>query len=768
MGWFDMVEARTRRAMTTRRVPPLALAVLLAVVSAAAAASPLETPAAAAVSATYVGSRACAPCHAKQFQDWLGSHHARAMQTADRRTVLGNFRDARFTQFGVTSRFFTRGDAFFVHTEGPDGGLADFQVTHTFGVDPLQQYLIELPGGWRQSLTIAWDTRPKTQGGQRWFSLYPNERIAPHDPLHWTGPDQNWNYMCASCHSTNLRKGYDPATRRYDTTWSDIDVGCEACHGPGSRHVERTQRPGGATPSAAAADLLALDERAAVQWPIDPATGNARPSLLRRPHVELEVCAPCHARRSVIADGFVPGAALLDAYLPALLTPGLYHADGQLEGEVYEYGSFLQSKMYRMGVTCSNCHEPHALSLRAPGNAVCAQCHLASKYDTPAHHFHPAGSAGASCAGCHMPTRTYMGVDPRHDHSLRIPRPDLSVTLGVPNPCTTCHRERSAEWARDQVRRWYGHDPRGYQAYANALAAGRSGAVDAEAQLATLVRDGEQPAIARATALTLLRSYMSPTALDAVRLALRDDDALVRRAALTALDAAPPPVRLELAAPLLADPVLAVRLEAVSDLASLPPDSVSAELRTQLERGIDAYVAAQRVEADRPEAHSNLGTLYAERGQFAVAESELREAIALRPDFTPAYVNLADVLRAQQRDADGERVLRSGLAAAPADAALHHSLGLLLIRQKQGRPAIDELQRAAELRPDVPRYSYVLGVGFESAGDTPRALDVLRAAHQHHPADRDLLTALVTINRDHGNTQDAQRYAQELQQLDSR
>jgi Flp pilus assembly protein TadD len=744
----------------------VALVALVGVVPGAgtATASPSATPRPVAASAGYVGSRACAPCHAAQFQDWLGSNHERAMQPADRHTVLGNFDDASFTQFGVTSHFFTRGDAFFVRTEGPDGKLADFQVAYTFGVDPLQQYLIDLPGGRRQSLTIAWDTRSTQQGGQRWFSLYPNERIPPHDPLHWTGPDQNWNYMCGSCHSTNLRKRYDATTRRYETTWSEIDVACEACHGPGARHVERTQRQAGATPAAGAAatDLLGLDERRAVQWTIDPATGNARPSPLRRPHTELEVCAPCHARRSVIAADVVPGQPLLDGYVPALLSAGLYHVDGQIEGEVYEYGSFLQSKMYRMGVTCSNCHEPHSLRLRAPGNAVCAQCHLASKYDSPSHHFHAAGSSGATCTGCHMPATTYMVVDPRHDHSLRVPRPDLSVAFGVPNPCTKCHGERSAEWARDQVRSWYGHDPRGYQTYADALSAGRRGAADAEALLANLVRDTAQPGIARATALSLLRSYLSPASLDAVRLGLADEDPLVRRAALAALDAVPAPLRLELAAPLLADPIRAVRLEAASDLAAVPADGVSADLRARLEPGIEEYVAAQRVEADRPESHSNLGTLYAERGQLAAAESEYREAIALRPDFTPAYVNLADLYRVQQRDPDGERLLRDGLAVAPADAALHHALGLLLARQKLLQPAIDELRRAAELRPEEARYSYVLGVALDSAGDAPRALETLRVAHERHPADRDLLVALVTISRDHGRAAEAQRFAREL------
>ena len=708
--------------------------------------------------AAYVGSKACAPCHGAQYQAWLGSNHERAMQKATPETVRGRFHDASLTLFGVTSRFFTRGGRFFVHTEGPQGKAADFPIAYTFGFEPLQQYLIELPGGRLQSLTLAWDTRPAAQGGQRWFALYPNERIAPDDPLHWTGSQQNWNFMCAGCHSTNLRKNYDAGASRYTTMWSEIDVGCEACHGPGRRHVAWAAAPAGG-------DLgltVRFSRPGDAGWAIDPQTGNARPSRATGAQTTIDTCAPCHARRSVIGDAYQPGQPLLDSYLPALLTEGLYHADGQIDGEVYEYGSFLQSKMFRNGVSCANCHEPHSLKLRAEGNAVCAQCHLASKYDAATHHFHPAGSSGATCTGCHMPTRTYMVIDPRHDHSLRVPRPDLSVELGTPNACTQCHTDRSAEWARDQVRAWYGHDPSGYQRYAPALHAGRVGSPDAAAQLGRLATDPAQPAIARATALELLGARMTPATLAAAQSALRDPDPLVRRAAVESLAAIPPTPRLQLAAPLLDDPIRAVRISAAHVLATVPADAVDDALRARLERGLAEYVAAQQVDADRPEARTNLGTLYAQRGQLAAAEAELRTAIALQRSYTPASVNLADLYRVEQRDADGERVLRAGIAAAPDDAPLHLALGLLLARQKRLPEAIDALQRAAALQPDDPHYAYVLGVALHSSGQTERALAVLTTAAARHPSDPELLLALTGINRDTGHRDVALQYARRL------
>ncbi len=401
--------------------------------------------------------------------------------------MLGNFADARFAHAGVTTRFFRRDGRFFVNTDGPGGTLADFEIKYTFGVHPLQQYLVELPGGRLQALGIAWDARPKAQGGQRWFHLYPDRKLKAGDPLHWTGIDQNWNYQCADCHSTNLRKNYDDATRTYRTTWSEIDVGCEACHGPGSNHAGWAKLDPNARGADASKGLpVALDERRGVTWSIDAATGNATRSAPRTSSREIEACARCHARRGQFDDTWHPGAPLGNAYRVALLEPGLYYADGQMRDEVYNHGSFLQSRMHAKGVTCSDCHDPHSQKLRVPGNAVCGQCHAPSRFDAATHHRHKPGSPGAACASCHMPTTTYMVVDPRHDHSMRIPRPDRTVALGTPNACGNCHAKEGAKWAADAVARWYPERKPGQQTFAEALAAGDRGAPGAQAALASL------------------------------------------------------------------------------------------------------------------------------------------------------------------------------------------------------------------------------------------------------------------------------------------
>ncbi len=717
--------------------------------------------------ATFVGRPACASCHPEQDRRWRGSDHDLAMQTADERSVLGDFGGASLTHGGVTSRFFRRDGKFFVRTDGPDGRLQDFPIAYTFGVRPLQQYLIALPGGRYQALGIAWDTRPRAAGGQRWFHLYPDERIRPGDPRHWTGRDQTWNHMCAECHSTNLRKNYRPDGDRYETTWSELNVACEECHGPGSRHVAWAKATAGKRrrgDDGAAGLVVRLRDRRDAVWRMDAATGIARragPAPSRR---EIETCARCHARRGLVDDRDVHGRPLLDTHRPALLVPDFYHPDGQILGEVYEYGSFLQSRMYRAGVTCSDCHDPHSLRTPQPLAATCARCHAPERFDTTAHHHHRVGSPGSGCVDCHMPARTYMGVDPRRDHSLRVPRPDLSVKLGTPDACTGCHRDRMPRWAADAVVRWYGARPRPPH-YAEALHAGRRGLPGAEARLLRLAADPETPAIARATAVSLLRPDASVASIQAIERALTDPDPLVRLAAVEAAGTLGLDARLRMLAPALDASLAAIRIEAARALADAPADRLTAGQRRALDRALADYRRAQEINADRAEAQVNLGNLADRRGEPEAAEQAYRRAARLDPTFVPAYVNLADHYRARERDDEGERVLRQGLARNPDAPALHHSLGLLLVRERRYAEAVASLARAAELAPDTARYAYVHAIALHSTGHADRALAVLVRAHDRHPGDVEILLALVTINRERGARDAARTYAKKLHEV---
>lgn len=721
-----------------------------------------------APASTYVGSGACEACHAGEGQAWRGSQHAQAMAEATGSSVRGRFDGQQVTYAGITSSFFRRAGKFYVRTDGADGRLADFEITYTFGVFPLQQYLVAFPRGRLQALSLAWDTRPVTAGGQRWFHLYPNERITAGDPLHWTGAHQNWNFMCADCHSTNVRKGYDPATRQYATTWSEPSVGCEACHGPGGDHIAWARRGGAAVEARADRYLAAqLDERKGVVWGIDPARQSPLRSRPRLSDREIEVCARCHARRGQVTDAIEAGDRFEDGFRASLLEPVLFHADGQQRDEVYTYVSFLQSRMYAKGVTCSDCHDPHTGTRRLPGNALCTQCHLPSKYDTPGHSRHTAGSAASACVVCHMPAKTYMSVDPRRDHSFRIPRPDLAVQLAVPDVCTTaCHRNRSAAWASAALERRYGHAPATSRDFGGIFHAAERGAPDRAAGLQRLASDAEQPAIVRASALQRLAAGGDLLSVEVAPGVLADPSALVRRAALAALRGADAATRLRLVPPLLSDAVRTVRIQAAMSLEDLANAGLPEPFRASFGRALDEYLSEQRFNGDRPEAQTNLGTTLAGLGQTVESIAAFRESIALDRSYIPAYVNLADVHRSQGNEAEAEQMLREAIAVTPTAAPAHHALGLSLVRQRRIPEALAALAEAARLESGNPRYAYVYAVALHDTGSAAQALTALRASLARYPRDRDTLYLLATYAIETGRLSDARAYAARLSALE--
>jgi len=597
---------------------------------------------AAPAAAAFVGSETCAGCHQGEARLWRASQHNLAMAHATDKSMLGDFNDASFDYFGVHSRFFKQDGKFLVETDGPDGKPGVFAVKYTFGVDPLQQYLVEFADGRVQALSLAWDSRPKDKGGQRWFHLYPDEEIKHDDVLHWSKLNQNWNFMCAECHSTGVAKNYDAAADRFATTFAEISVGCEACHGQGSRHVawahdRASWWPFGKSEDPAKGLRGRFDERADITWPIDPRTGNGQrriaPATLRK---EVESCGLCHARRGAFAEDWVPGRWLSDTHAVSPLGRGLYQADGQMLDEVYNYGSFKQSRMFAAGVTCGDCHEPHAAKLRAPGDGVCLQCHAGDKYAAAAHRHHESANPPLACASCHMPARTYMVVDPRHDHGFRIPRPDLSEKLGTSNACNDCHADKPAAWAAAAIAQWHGPERKGLQNYGAAFHAAWTDQAGAAALLAAVAADRGVPGFARAGALAELAPRATAANLDLARAALADPDPMVRIGGLDLAERMPPAQLWPLAAPLLSDPVRGVRIRAASALAAVPDASVPAAARERFERAAAEFVAAQQFDADRPEARAALGSFYARRGRSAEAEAEYKAALRLSPSSAPA------------------------------------------------------------------------------------------------------------------------------------
>ena len=655
---------------------------------------------------TFVGTAACRDCHASQFESWLGSDHDLAMDIATEETVRGDFNDRELIHDGMTSRFYRREGRYFVWTEGSGGEMEEFEVSHVFGHEPLQQYLVPFPGGRLQTVNLAWDTERR-----EWFRMYPDTRIAADDWLHWTRNGQNWNGMCAECHSTNLRKNYDPATQTYATEWSDIDVGCEACHGPGSRHQAWAAIPPMGRPNL-------------------PNTGLVVPTTDIPPDRLVELCAPCHSRRAELSDYDHTGLELLDHMLPSLLLENLYYPDGQIQDEVFVYGSFIQSKMYARDVRCSDCHDSHSLKLHREGNELCLQCHQRETYDAFQHHFHKKEvegkpSDGALCVKCHMMEQPFMVVDWRADHSLRIPRPDLNAITGAPDACSQigCHGDKPLQWSVDAYNKWYGIARPAH--FGPTLAAARKGEPGAIAELERLARDELHPAIVRATALDLTAGMPGAPGIALFQEALLSDEPLLRQVAAARLVTEDPQQIAELLAPLLVDPVKAVRLAAVSRLALVPQDLLKPYQREDFTRALAEYTDAMAYSLDFASSGFNLGNLYGALGDPESAERYYRLALEIDDRLSPVHGNLAMLLNAQGRNEEAEFHLRRAVELDPRSAALAYNLGLLLAELGNYEEAAEFLRIAGEGMPQRPRVQYNLGLVLQYLGRTEEATAAL-------------------------------------------
>lgn len=631
-----------------------------------------------ASAAQWADESTCGACHAGQVQAWQGSHHQLAMQVASKRSVLGDFANVQFAGERERYRFFRRAGSWWVNAVGADGRAADWRVAYTFGVEPLQQYLLELPGGRLQALGVAWDTQRK-----RWFELYPGQGVDFKDPLHWSQPGQNANFMCIECHTTGYQRNYQPAQDRFAGHWRALGVTCQACHGPAGGHLQwLTERP----PQAHAGFASSLP------------TGSAQ--------LQIETCARCHSRRVPLADGDAPGAPLLDRYLPTVLSADLYEHDGKIKDEVFEYGAFLQSRMYAKGVRCSNCHDPHSTRLKVAGDGVCLKCHnpagrsndpsvdgsglLAKDYDSPAHH----KSATSSCIDCHMPGRLYMVNDLRHDHGFTLPGPGQKVS------------ELFSQWQAARPGSYADDMPR--------IRQGQPGAAQA---LLRQLDDPAQAPIRVASLLAELPTYPSRAGLARAVQALEAADPQVRVAAVQAVDSLTPG-QWALLGPRLSDPVKAVRLAAVGQLLDAPPDPA---WQAAWRKGTDEYEQTQQALAERAEAHVNLARLYQVSGRHAEVEAQLRLALKLDRHFLPAPMLLAEWLQAQQRPQQARQTLEKAIAEHPQVAQLQYRLGLLLVRQGLADEALAALQEAVRLAPAEPLYAYALGLAKRERPKTATA-----------------------------------------------
>ncbi|TBN04685.1 tetratricopeptide repeat protein [Hyunsoonleella flava] len=684
----------------------------------------------------FLGDQACASCHNEQFKDWKESHHDKAMEIAADSTVLGDFNNTYFKSQGITSRFFKKDDSFYVNTEGRDGKYHDYKIEYTFGIEPLQQYIVKFPDGHYQCLRTAWDTKEN-----KWFDLYPEFKVVHSEWLHWSRGGLNWNNMCADCHSTNVRKNYDIETHSYDTKYALINVNCEACHGPGKNHVENAKKLGNAYKP----------------------NGDLKMTLNTGPKELVDQCARCHARREQYSEFYNFEGTFLDHYAPQLLTDNLYHPDGQILDEVYVYGSFLQSKMYQNNVTCTNCHNPHSLKLRFEGNMLCAQCHDTKVYDVPSHHFHETASEGSKCINCHMAGKIYMGNDYRRDHSFRIPRPDLSLKYGTPNACTQCHTDKDDTWAWEKYKETHGTPKNKH--FSELLAPGLKGDPHGFEKLLELSKDTIYPEISRASAVRAMEGYLNENAIDNMLAFLNDESPLVRGATIDALNDINSADYANYFLPLLKDEKRTVRVKAFLAIAGLNEFQIPEAYKDVYKKVEKEFNTHLDVTSDFTGGRAKKALYFIKKGDLVNAIKWYEKALEIDDMNNMIRTNLANLYYRNDDIKNAEKAFKTIIKQEPEFAQTYYSYALLLAEQNRVEEAIQQMDLAIKRMPENIRFYYNLSLLHDKVNNLKKAEQIASKGLKLDTNNEGLIYVLAYIYQKQGNIAKAKNMAERLVQL---
>ena len=748
-----------------------------------------------------VGSPSCKDCHAKAYELWQNSNHARAERLVDPAQDQAAFDPLaplaaasapREIKHGTqVSKAQCNAGRFEIVTAGPDGQVKPFAAERVIGVHPLHQFLVAWPGGRYQVTELA-----VASGKNEWFDVFGTEDRKAGEWGHWTGRGMTWNSMCAACHNTRVRKNYNRSSDTYDTTMAERGVGCEACHGPLAQHVT---------------------------WQTAHAKDQPRPKDPYLPRFSgddyYSTCGACHARRSDLTGNFTPGDQFLDHFSPAIPDETeTYYADGQVHEEDFEYVSFLGSRMYGLGVRCAHCHNVHSGKTVLTGNQLCLQCH-GGKIAPDAHGHHKPATPGALCVDCHMPQTPYMQRHLRRDHGLTIPDPLLTKEHAIPNACSRCHKDKTLDWNIDAARQWYGKRLERYtQDRARWIARARAGADDAPALLLKLARNDPNP-FWKAVGAGLLGGYVGlPEARGVLVECTQSPSPLLRAVAARALNncGTVPPVRAALQK-LLQDPSRLVRVEAAWALRADVPFSCCAGVDLQnflkqnedqpggllqlavftLDRGawfklsdksLDSLRAggvpepvlskldplknkefeseerllselAKLLDRDELQRFQDLVLNHADHGGLAAALPLFRQAIAWdehSPQLRQAY---ATALSMAGESAEAVRQLEKACLTEPRNASVRYDWGLALGETGNLEGARKAFREAVALEPRFARAWYNLGLAASKLGDTAEAVKSLQQAEKLDPNSADYPYALATVHLNAGKLDDARAAA---------
>ncbi len=692
----------------------------------------------------YVGSETCRPCHEQAHSMWSADHHALAESDFDEATHGPAFASQVELQGGgETTRLLRRNERATIERVLSDKSSDIRQPVRVIGVAPIWQLLVPGERGRLQATAAAYDVE-----AHEWFDVFGNDGRTASEWGHWTKRGMSWNSMCATCHVTAFQKNYSPDEDVYGSTYSEARVGCEACHGPMSLHVDAM---------AGRAPELAVQRGAFWTPPAELKRRAGNPGSWTPPQETISddtdsACAMCHARRVEVAVGFAAGQPFLDYF--SLVLPDAtetFFPDGQINEEDYEYTSFISSRMHAAGVRCNHCHEPHGSGLRLQGNAMCLSCH-GETIDPQTHAHHELGGAGSNCVDCHMPTTVYMQRDPRHDHSFSIPTPELTIEMGIPNACNRCHKEKDASWSKKTLDEWFPkRTPREALLRARAIHAVREQESGSHRLVAKALQQELIPFWRAALTGVLGRTDDPIAAIPLLREGMQSDDALRRWAAAQnageLLNEAGDENSLRMGLRgLLDDPVRSVRIAAAWALRRTLDEDHSSALE---------LMAFLELNADQPAGAMQLGSWYFDRsngsqGELRKALEWLEKAAAWDAGSAVALHGCA-VAKSALGDSRGARKLLERAVSLQSDNAPWLYALALAVHEDGDLPRAERLlSKVCRLNPDYLRAHYNLGLARVALGRVDEGLAALGEAIRRAPRDLEFHMARVAILRDAG------------------
>jgi predicted CXXCH cytochrome family protein len=655
----------------------------------------------------YTGAAVCQECHQEEHDLWSHTAHARAMTPATPEFVRGDFEtDTTHTYDGQTYHMVRRGDSYAIRTVGPGGKVGTFPVVYTLGARQHETYLTRFPDGRIQVLPVYWDLIEN-----RWYdaaegTLEFGRAFTPNDRLFWANQGRTWNDRCFDCHASQMRKNYDFATNTYDTALGDLSINCETCHGPGEQHTTFWRK------ALVDPELAAQGEKSLVR------------ATSLSPSKQVEICAQCHATKTVLRSGFKPGDDFLDFYELNLIDDAdSFWPDGLVRKLAYPHLQFAGSQCFQKAdLTCTGCHANHGsdmpveLIAEPAGGALCARCHPDVTSNISAHTFHKLVGKGSDCKACHMPEMflNYLTVT---DHRLTVPVPDVTTRLGVPNACNQagCHSDQSSEWASEKAVAWWG----GYQdERANrtqAIQWGREGDARGLRELTRIVDDPAEDPLLRGGAVTLIGRIGDVSALPTLLAALDDTHQVVRSRATVAVGAIGHPVAIPRLKKLVQDPVYGVRIRAAFSLAKLEYVPPTGPDRLALEKALSEHEASSfGILADSPNTHTTIGQAHEALGQFKAAEVAYRRALRVSPGHRSALerMELMDLARIKY-----DRLLTMVTPHLEKDVRLKVALGIAKIHQGLIKEGVGILHEVKSTNMYSELLETGLGDGYRKAGD---------------------------------------------------